>query len=1026
MDTSWTGLEYRAHEATTLPSFPVNLSDVRSTVDKLLTQVGRHGFFDEYTDHSFRHVESMLKTAEWLIPSESKEKLTRGDCLLLVLGIYFHDVGMLISKAEYSRRSENAEFQKFRSEPVISASQLEEFQARLGQLQADEADRIWYQEYVRYNHGKRIRAWIEGVCSDGCDESREVRDVVSGLFEKFDPALKRDLALLCESHTRDDIADTQKYKVSQPYGESEGETVNLQYVAAILRTVDLLQITKNRAPSVLYQVINPTDPLSQVEWRKQGAVRSVRPMPGFDRDGNASIDAQSNTIEVHAQFQHADGFFGLTSYLAYAERELLASHAAIAKSASKTTRPLKFPWRFIDQTNIEATGFLTESFGFTLDQQKILDLLTGHTLYNDTSVVLRELTQNALDAVRLQQTAETAATSYCPQIRIKWASQTRVLTVEDNGTGMSQDVIVNHLLKVGSSRYQDPQFREKHPDFSSISRFGIGVLTAFMVSDDVEITTCSPEDEKARRISLRSVHGKYLIKLLDKELDRHQIGVVPHGTSVRLIIRPTAMMRDVLENAKMWLMFPRCEVSVQIDDSPPQNIGYASPREAIEHHISTNAGGSSRLRGEVSVREVSQGGVTLAFAVARSRYFKDWSFVEVPEEARLGDGRERPPTATCIEGVGVEFSTPGFKGGSILAVANAVGRGAPKTNVARSALEDTVEQRRMLATIYRLYVGHVSAEIDRLAKEEGFSLTRAVGEVPYVAATLLGRDSHALRPTDLEVAISESPLLIVESDKGIRRKVSLRELQRADYFWTVESPLFRSVEQFVREAPTDISARSILELLGSGNSAYAEGLTLLNYSASTYLYRILDREFEITEVIASEKSRRVDARWQKRDGPARWVGYTAVMELVAAEDRRFVSMLAQLRSTSRRARQSVKLPVGPVATSELEDACGFLVNRGRYLKPGEAITVFLAELWTEREDIAVSQRLLVYLLLLELLTATGLRWQSLDEDSVRRLVEPSLYIHIQGYLTDLDLFVGAVRATSGEFFDPFAWDRKES
>ena len=37
---------------------------------------------------------------------------------------------------------------------------------------------------------------------------------------------------------------------------------------------------------------------------------------------------------------------------------------------------------------------------------------------------------------------------------------------------MTQEVIEKHLLKVGSSRYQDQQFREKHPKFSPISRFG--------------------------------------------------------------------------------------------------------------------------------------------------------------------------------------------------------------------------------------------------------------------------------------------------------------------------------------------------------------------------------------------------------------------------------------------------------------------------------------------------------------------------------------------------------------------------
>ncbi|MBS7457365.1 HD domain-containing protein [Coralloluteibacterium stylophorae] len=1024
-ESNWSELELRADAATKLPSFPINLADVRNNVELLLTQVGRYGFFNEYTDHSFRHVESMIKTAEWLIPADSKDQLSAGECLLLVLGIYFHDVGMLISRHEYNRRNDNVDFTKFRNEPIISANQLDEFRARLNQLPDEEAERIWFQEYVRYSHGRRIRSWIEGLPTDAGDESGEIRQLVSSLFAKFDPALKRDLALLCESHTRDDLADVQRYKVSQPYGSSEEETVNLQYLAAVLRTVDLLQITKNRAPSILYQLINPTDPLSQVEWRKQGAVRNVRPKPGLDRDGNVSPDAQADTIEVHAQFQHADGFFGLTSYLTYAEREIQSCYAAIAKSLTKTTRPLKYPWRYIDQSNIEATGFLTESFGFTLDQQKILDLLTGHTLYNDTTVVLRELTQNALDAVRLQQASEPSGTTYEPSIRIKWASQPRTLTIEDNGTGMSQEVIVNHLLKVGSSRYQDPQFKERHPDFSSISRFGIGVLTAFMVSDDVEITTCSPEDEKARRVSLRSVHGKYLIKLLDKEVDRDEIGVVPHGTSVRLVIRPTAAIRDIMEIARLWLMFPRCAVTVQVDDNAPQPVGYSSPKEAIESYLATTSAASSRFRREVAVHEVSQDGVTLAFALARSRYFKDWSFVEVGNEARLPDGRERPPMATCIEGVGVEFSTPGFRGGSIVAIANAVGKDAPKTNVARSALEDTAEQRRMLETIYRLYAGHVSTEIQRLQTEEGFSLTRAVGEAPYIASALLGREETVIRAAALEAAMAESALLLGESDDGRRRRVSLRDLQQATEFWTVESPLSRSAEQFVRDAPTNISAQSMLKMLGNVDSPYPPGLTLLNYSASHYLTRILYREFEVTEIVASEKSRRVDARWRCKGEKGRWIDFEVALNALESIDRRLANILVQVRHASRRARQDVKIPVGDVSATGLGDASGVLVNRDWYFQPEDPLTKFLGSLWTGAQEAAEHRKLVIYFILLETLLSARLRWQSVDEDSIRRQVEPGVFNMLSPHLTDIDDFIFATRSSSGDFFDPFAWDRKE-
>ena len=90
--------------------------------------------------------------------------------------------------------------------------------------------------------------------------------------------------------------------------------------------------------------------------------------------------------------------------------------------------------------------------------------------------MLRELTQNALDAVRLQSRIAKNDSQLEGKICINWDSMTKRLEIIDNGTGMSQAIIENHLLKVGSSRYQDPKFRDEYPTFSSISRFGIGSL----------------------------------------------------------------------------------------------------------------------------------------------------------------------------------------------------------------------------------------------------------------------------------------------------------------------------------------------------------------------------------------------------------------------------------------------------------------------------------------------------------------------------------------------------------------------
>ena len=154
--------------------------------------------------------------------------------------------------------------------------------------------------------------------------------------------------------------------------------------------------------------------------------------------------------------------------------QLRKSHEWVKASHRDGAANYKFPWRDILDDQVEAQGFINKNFEFTLDQTRILDLLTGHTLYNDTSVVLRELVQNGIHAVRAQRLTErTSAALGTGTVTVRWNQKTRVLEVQYNGTGMTQDIIEAHLLKVGSSRYQDAEFKKKYPDFAPISRFGM-------------------------------------------------------------------------------------------------------------------------------------------------------------------------------------------------------------------------------------------------------------------------------------------------------------------------------------------------------------------------------------------------------------------------------------------------------------------------------------------------------------------------------------------------------------------------
>ena len=1021
-----TAAETKAEMATKLAAFPINLHNVRAQVRTILNDWKLGGFFQEYTDHSFAHVEDMLETTTWLIPAETQADMTPADWLMLVLSIYFHDIGLLVTREEFEKRYSDSDFKTFLENPVLPTEKHEQFLAKLASLNSDEAERLKFQEYVRYSHGKRVRTWLEGQ-SAVADGFSAMRKVVGDLVRPLEQTIRRDLALLCESHTLNNIENVSIFKTSQPYG-TELETVNLQYCAAILRTVDLIQITRKRTPGVLYQLVNPSDPQSQLEWQKQSAVRTVRPALGRDRDGAVSTKAPSDTIEVHATFDNPNGFFGLTSYLLYAQSELAQSYNAIQKSQKNVVKNYSFPWKQINTDNIDTEGFLTDSFEFELDQHKILDLLTGHTLYNDTTVVLRELTQNALDAVRLQSVIDKSKSEEFGHVSISWNSKERSLTISDNGTGMTQEVIESHLLKVGSSRYQDEKFKEKHPNFHSISRFGIGVLSAFMVSDDVEITTCSEDDDKARRIALRSVHGKYLIKLLDKVSDRAMLPMYPHGTSVRIVLRPTAKIGDILRVARSWLMFPRCRVTVSIDGGDAIDIGYSSPREAIEAYLSTAESRATRSRLEYDVKEFTEDGVTLGFAIAKDTLFNDWSFADSPRpRSQYSDEEDEDvlPIGTCVEGVTVELDTPGFRGRTFLAIANAVGPEAPKTNVARSALEDTAEQRQMLQTIYKLYSRHVTEEIVRMASTQGHSLSRAVSFAPWVAAPLL--NGNTIKPALLAEEMAKVPLVLVETDRD-RNNISFNDLTETSEFWTVESPLYRSVEYFVKEAPAEVTANKILSTLGNQATISGKNLILCNLTSSFVDQRVKEK-FEIVEVVASHERREIELKWRRKQEQGNWISARDVYRALLQKDQKYFGYIQEARERMRNLRShgyagaagdSLHVPLKDYANSGIGSATSFIVNRERYLKWDTPLTAFFQKLLQQPEADQL-RSLASHFLMCEVLK----NWDLISLETIRRTISNYELHRIQPHFGDLSEFSDVISATGSQVFDPFAWDRRE-
>lgn len=1013
--------EQSANEACRLAAFGAfNLTQTRRELEELLGRIGQYGFFDEYTKHDITHIDAMLANLDWLITPQTREAMTPADWLLIVLSVYFHDLGMLVTKSEYDRRGESDFVDFSKSTLTTPDAEGRDYFARLSGLNEQDREKFLYQEFVRYNHATRVRRWIEGNPSTDLGANEVMVGEIQRLLGSIEPVFKEDLAKVCESHHLDDLYDIKKYPVDQYYGSSENERANVQFAAVLLRTVDLLHITRDRTPSVAFRVFNPSDPISQSEWAKQAAVRAVVAMKGTDKEGIPSDSAPQDTIAVHATFTDENGFFGLTSYLKYAADQLRKSFDWVQRSNSSMGTAYYFPWKIIDTTRVEARGFLTEPFQFTIDQERVLDLLTGHTLYNDTNVVLRELVQNSIDAVRVKHGLKAPQDG---EVRISWNSEERTLEVCDNGTGMTQGVIENNLLRAGSSLYQDPEFRKKHPSFNPISRFGIGVLSTFMVADQVEIITCHPDEEKGRQLSLRSVHGQYLVRTLDKN---HEVpaSIRPHGTIVRLTLRPSAELKDVTKTAQHWIVLPECKVTVQEGKEASQTVGYASIGQALEDAIKRSGSGRAAAleSGSLKVVERHYAGMSIAYALSWNEHFREWTFLRSEQRVVRGTLRDSVlTTGVCVAGVRVEQNTPGFRTvGPIAAIANTFGPMSPLTNVARSSLEPTPERSAFTRQCYESYCQHVIEEIQQLQTERQHSITWATEEAVFIAGPLR-RAGNAISPTLLREAIQGIPFFLIE-EEGTRKRVTAQELRQYGKVETTESAVTEHVEYLLRELPGG-TRESVLDLLHAdqpGGTPSRNPILCTRLGRASEIDDLFLSEWEISEVAGDINNRSCSVTWVQKCGGHRWTASNVMNSPLETLERE--------RDTYSNPTPLVRVPIGEVAVSGFdENMQGFIAGETRYLLPGHPWQRMVDALTVEHAPEHAPLRLLLLCWLITHRTGlddytrfTGARKSFSAAETQETLQRLGLLP-----LVDWSEFAAIARSNeaSVEFFDTRKWQR---
>ena len=368
----------------------------------------------------------------------------------------------------------NELFQKYtsvRNGPILQTPELTAFFA-------DQLLRNLLAEFVRRDHHERGKTTLE------------LHPFLRQLVDDGDFVAFETIADLGVAHgLRDrDLSDVNRFPEERDVFDSK---VNVRFLARLLRIGDLLDMGSRRADPMTARTVGPLPPDARPHWQQYSAKKHENITPRviefrfecMDQDAHRVLRDWVGWLESEVRVAGLEQMHAARHHTWKAPRCVVSSsveHEAYA-SLEKPT--------IIVKPAASAT-YTFHDWKLELDHDVVLQRLI-HDVYDFPAVFLRELLQNALDATRCQMYVDFRSqfpahavpdrpTGFAGEFRERYGvsissreepvklspdgpTETRlVLTIEDCGVGMNEEVIRRYFLQIGRSYYQSNEFRERY------------------------------------------------------------------------------------------------------------------------------------------------------------------------------------------------------------------------------------------------------------------------------------------------------------------------------------------------------------------------------------------------------------------------------------------------------------------------------------------------------------------------------------------------------------------------------------
>lgn len=198
-----------------------------------------------------------------------------------------------------------------------------------------------------------------------------------------------------------------------------------------------------------------------------------------------------------------------------------------------------------------------------------------NSLYSNREVFLRELISNAADAISKLRFESLSNGSLLDEdaelgIHIRYDAECKALTIEDNGIGMSREELIENLgtiAKSGTEQFLEMLDQNQKDASHLIGQFGVGFYSAFLVADQINVTSRKAGTTQANKWS-SSGEADFSIE----EVEEHR-----RGTSIELLLKEDAeefteefRLRSIVKQYSDHVDVPVWLVDVSADDDKEQ------------------------------------------------------------------------------------------------------------------------------------------------------------------------------------------------------------------------------------------------------------------------------------------------------------------------------------------------------------------------------------------------------------------------------------------------------------------------